>query len=105
MASNSMSNVFLLHNQHQYFLAKDKSWVDGREPQVLYKTRLKDEALNQLFEANTQDADLRIQLVECPLNSKGLPEIDPAWLPPIVPAEPKSHNCESKNNEDQPVEP
>ncbi len=64
-------------------MAKDQQWVDGRDARLLYRTTYKDEALNQLFEVNSKDVNLRIKLVECELNEKGNPVIDDDWLPAL----------------------
>lgn len=77
-----MSQIFLLQNQDKLFLSKQKEWVDGRDPASLFKTPHKDEALNQLFEINVRDFNQRIHLVSCGLKANGLPDIDPADLPP-----------------------
>lgn len=77
-----MNQIFLLQNQDKLFLNKQKEWVDGRDLGSLYKTVHKDEALNQLFEVNTRDFSQRIHVVACGLKANGLPDIDPADLPP-----------------------
>lgn len=73
---------YLLQNQDGYFLGKNLEWLDGREPGPLFKTRHKDEAVNQAFEASSRDYTQRIHPVPCPTNSRGLPVIDPQILPP-----------------------
>lgn len=78
----SENHVFILQNQDKLFLNKQNVWVDGREPQVVFKTKHKDEALNQSFEATSKDHSARIQILVCPTKPNGLPDIDPAILPP-----------------------
>ncbi|MGQ9426923.1 hypothetical protein ACXYTJ_13935 [Gilvimarinus sp. F26214L] len=78
-----MNEIYLLQNQDRLFLSKQNEWVDGREPTALYRTRHKDEALNQLFEVNAKDYSQRIHVLSCSVKSNGLPEIDPADLPPL----------------------
>lgn len=77
-----MNKIFLLQNQDKLFLSKQNQWVDGRDLGCLYKTRHKDEALNQLFEVNTKDYSQRIHVLGCAIKANGFPEIDPADLPP-----------------------
>ncbi|WP_226644219.1 hypothetical protein [Microbulbifer variabilis] len=70
-----MSHVYVLTNQHQQFLSKSGEWLDGREPNKLFRSEHKDIAINQMFEANTRDVSLRIELLQCALNIKAQPSI------------------------------
>lgn len=70
-----MSHVYVLTNQHQQFLSKSNEWIDGRDSARLFRTEYKDVAINQMFEANTRDVTLRIELLECGLDSKKNPQI------------------------------
>ncbi|MCO1332885.1 hypothetical protein MO867_00905 [Microbulbifer sp. OS29] len=70
-----MSHVYVLTNQHQQFLSKSGEWTDGREPNKLFRNEHKDIAINQMFEANTRDVSLRIELLQCDLSTKGQPLI------------------------------
>lgn len=74
--------MFILQNQDGYFLSKSGDWLDGREPSALFRTELKDEAVNQLFETNSQDYSLRITILECESSSKKHPIIPVEQLPP-----------------------
>jgi hypothetical protein len=76
--------MYILHNQDGYFLTKSGDWSDGRELAPLFKTNYKDEAINQLFEANSKDYNLRISLLECEINSKKMPLIPDEKLPPML---------------------
>ncbi len=75
-------SVLILQNQDGYFLSKSGQWLDGREPAALYRTVHRDEAVNQLFEANSQDYNLRISILSCDINSKKHPLIPDDILPP-----------------------
>lgn len=90
-----MNEIFLLQNQDKLFLNKQNEWVDGRDLGSLYKTRHKDEALNQLFEVNAKDYSQRIHVLSCPIKSNGFPQIDPTDLPPPM---------EKPSAEDEPPE-
>ncbi|WP_051687270.1 hypothetical protein [Microbulbifer sp. HZ11] len=68
-----MSHVYVLTNQHQQFLSKSNEWIDGRENTKLFRTEHKDVAINQMFEANTRNVALRIELLECELDTKRQP--------------------------------
>ncbi|GAB2514232.1 hypothetical protein [Microbulbifer agarilyticus] len=70
-----MSHVYVLTNQHQQFLSKGNDWIDGREHTKLFRTEHKDVAINQMFEANTRDVSLRIELLECKLDTKRQPVV------------------------------
>lgn len=77
----TMSELFILQNQHKLFLGKQNAWVDGQDPATLYKTPYKDEAINQMVEVSAKDYTQRIRIVPCGADEKGLPAIDPATLP------------------------
>ena len=76
-----MSQVFILQNQDGYFLSKQKEWVDGRDASQLYRSPHRDEALNQMVEVNAKDYTQRITIVDCQLNEKRHPQLDPEKLP------------------------
>ncbi|MCX2778663.1 hypothetical protein [Microbulbifer thermotolerans] len=81
-----MSHVYVLTNQHKQFLSKSNEWIDGRDVARLFRSEHKDVAINQMFEANTRDVSLRIELLECALNAKGHPQIPEEALgePPVL---------------------
>ncbi len=70
-----MSHVYVLTNQHKQFLSKSNEWIDGRDANRLFRSEYKDVAINQMFEANTRDVSLRIELLQCELNAKGQPQV------------------------------
>lgn len=76
-----MAMLYILQNQHGYFLSKQGEWLDGRQPNALYRTSHKDEAINQQFEAGSKDYSLRIQSLNVDANAKGLPIIPSDQLP------------------------
>ena len=78
-----MNSVFLLQNQHKRLLNKQGEWVDGREANTVFRTPHRDEALNQMIEVNTRDYTLRIKILECTLNERGLPLLKDEDLPPL----------------------
>ncbi len=86
-----MNVLYILQNQHGYFLGKHKNngatWLDGREPNQLFNALHKDEAVNMLFEVNSQDVDLRISIKEYEMNTKKHPVIPEDDLPPPLPKE------------------
>lgn len=75
-----MSHIYVLTNQHQQFLSKSNEWIDGREASRLFRSEYKDVAINQMFEANTRNVSLRIELLQCELNSKGHPQVPESAL-------------------------
>jgi len=79
-----MHNLFLIHNQDGYFLGKSGDWLDGREPAQLFRTQHKDEAVNQLFEANSQNVEWRLSIIECPAKGRLLPDIPEDKMPPPI---------------------
>lgn len=94
--SGSMSNVFLLQNQHKQLLNKQGEWVDGREASTLYRTVHRDEALNHLVETNARDYTLRMKIIECSLSERGLPLLSDEDLPPLEVACEEAENPVSK---------
>lgn len=80
-----MSDVFILQNQGNLLLGKNKEWLDGRDPGSLFKTLHKDEAINQMVESSSRDYTQRIKILTCSINEKGLPVIETELLPPPLP--------------------
>lgn len=79
-----MKTVFLLQNQHKQLLNKQGEWVDGREANSLYRSVHHDEALNQMIEVNARDYLLRLKILECEINDRGLPLLKDEDLPPLT---------------------
>ena len=79
------ADVFIIQNQDNLLLGKQRVWLDGREPGALFRSAHKDEAVNEMFEAGSRDYTQRLTLLTCPLNEKGVPVLDPAILPPPLP--------------------
>jgi hypothetical protein len=78
-----MAQVFLLQNQHKQFFTKQGDWGDGRDAGHLYRTAHHDEALNQMIETNAKDYTLRIKVLACETNDRGVPQIADEDLPPL----------------------
>ena len=81
--TKEMNQVFLLQNQHKQLLTKQGEWDDGRDVGCLYRSAHKDEALNQMVEANARDYTLRITTLVCDINDKRVPQILDEDLPPL----------------------
>ncbi|WP_160151999.1 hypothetical protein [Microbulbifer sp. ALW1] len=96
-----MSQVYVLTNQHQQFLSKSNEWIDGRENTKLFRTEYKDVAINQMFEANTRNVALRIELLECELDAKKHPQIPADALSP----EPLFSEAQSAGDPDELPQP
>lgn len=78
-----MQEVFLLQNQSGFFLSKQQEWVDGRQPNTLYRSAHKDDAINTKVELTVKSAELRITLVNYPTNERGIPQIPSEHLPSV----------------------
>ena len=76
-----MNKVFVLQNQQKLFLSKHHTWVDGRDTSILFKTALKDEAVNQMVETSAKDYTQRVHLLDCLLNHRNHPLIAAEDLP------------------------
>ncbi len=73
-----MTEVYLLQNSENLFLNKRQEWVDGNETASLYRTPLKDDAINTKVEITVKAPDARITVILCPLDEKGLPRLPSA---------------------------
>ena len=69
-------NVFVLRNQQQLYLSKQKSWVTGKENQGLWRSEHHDEALNTLIELNAKDIELRGDILDVSLDDKRQPIVE-----------------------------
>jgi len=78
-----MAQVFVLQNQHKGLLNKRGEWCDGRDARSLFNTLHQDEAINQKIEVNAKDYTLRISILECERNDKGVPLLKDEDLPPL----------------------
>ncbi len=78
-----MATIFLLQNQYKLLLNKHGEWCDGREASTLYRSVHHDEALNQMVEANSRDYTLRLKILECETNDRGIPLLKDEDLPPL----------------------
>ena len=91
-------SIYLVQNQDKLFLSKQSGWVDGRDLGCLYKTRYKDEALNEIVEVNSKDVNQRIHLLECDATKSGMPILDPDLMPPPLPTAEPTSDREIDNN-------
>ena len=71
-----MKSLFVIRNQNQHYLGKHGEWLDGSHPAALFRTPHRDVALNQLFETNIRDFDLRGEILSCPADAHGYPEVE-----------------------------
>jgi hypothetical protein len=79
-----MAQVFVLQDQDKLLLNKRGEWTDGRDARSLFSTSHHDEALNQMIEVNSKNYKLRIKILECTLNNKGVPLLKDEDLPPMI---------------------
>lgn len=77
-----MTELYILRNQHGYFLGKQKDWLDGRDRGALYKTPHKDEAINLKVEVSAKDFEQRIHILPCQPDERGLPVLAVDDMPP-----------------------
>ncbi len=71
-----MSKVFVVNNQHGQFASKQKEWVDGREPKLLFRSPHRDEAINLVFELSSKDIYLRAEAISVELDDKKQPVVE-----------------------------
>ena len=84
-----MTQTFILQNQNNHFFGKNKEWQDGYDPNSLFKSLHKDEAINQMVEISSKDYQQRVRIIACDIDEKGLPIIDVAIMPAPLPKPPK----------------
>lgn len=75
-----MTELYLLIDQHNQFLDKEGHWIPLPEakqnPTALFRTPLKDEAINQKVEYIVKNPELRIALTTVPTDDKGVPILE-----------------------------
>ena len=75
-----MTELFLLTDQHNHFLDKEGHWLPLQEAKQnrtsLFRTPLKDEAINQKVEYIVKNPELRVSLTAVPVDEKGLPVLE-----------------------------
>lgn len=65
-----MATAYVVRNQLGQYLTKKGEWCSGKDASHIYCKPHFDEALNQLFEINTKDIELRGKVVEVDLEDK-----------------------------------
>lgn len=75
-----MKELYLLIDQHNNFLNKEGQWLPLNEaklcPTTLFRTPLKDEAINQKVEYIVKNPELRIAVTTATADEKGLPVLE-----------------------------
>lgn len=65
-----MATAYVVRNQLGQYLTKKAEWCSGRDASIVFCKPHFDEALNQLFEINTKDIELRGKVVEIEVDDK-----------------------------------
>ena len=65
-----MATAYVVRNQLGQYLTKKAEWCSGRDASIVFCKPHFDEALNQLFEINTKDIELRGKVVEVDMEDK-----------------------------------
>lgn len=65
-----MATAYVVRNQLGQYLTKKGEWCSGKEANSVFCKLYFDEALNQLFEINTKDIELRGKVVEVEIEDK-----------------------------------
>lgn len=97
-----MPEVFLIKNQYGYFLAKSGEFVHPKELKSLYRTAFKDEAINQKVEFAVKDADLRLKVIDCMTDEKGVPALDDHYFDTASAATETEHAAGQATDANQP---
>jgi len=86
-----VASAFVIRNQLGQYLSKKEDWVSGRDASSIFFKTYYDEALNQLFEANTKDINLRGKVCEVELDEKKRPLIAEFGPEPEAPHADEGH--------------
>lgn len=73
-----MTEVYIIRNQHQLYLDKQGTWVDGSDSHQLFRSRFRDEAINTKVELSVRHPELRLTLVPGVLDERGQLSLAPA---------------------------
>ena len=65
--------IYIIKSHDESILGKDFDWLDGTNASLIFNTKHRDIALNQLIELNAKDINLRAHIVECEADKKGRP--------------------------------
>lgn len=90
-------NFYIIKNQYNQYISKQREWLDGSEPKLLFKTKNHDEALNWVFELSLKDTQLRAFAETCELDDKLLPIVEVLYQAPLA--------LEDDLTEEEPLEP
>ena len=71
-----MKTLFVIRNQNDHYLGKQHDWVDGHHRPALFRTEHRDVAINELFETNIRDFDLRGEIVPVEVDKHGYPAVE-----------------------------
>ena len=75
-----MTPIYLLTDQHQNYLSKEGLWISPDEarssPASLFRTTMKDEAINQKVEYIVKNPELRIRVATGSLIQGGKIELE-----------------------------
>lgn len=80
-----MASAFVIRNQLGQYLTRKDEWVSGKDASVVFYKTYYDEALNQLFEINTKDIELRGKVFEVELGENKKPVITELGPEPETP--------------------
>ncbi len=93
---NAMKHVFLLQNQYKAYLGKSGNWISEGDSKTLFRTKYKDEVINQKVEIAVKHPDLRIEAVSIAVDEKGKLELQ---LPKPTLKEEKTEQLDFTDNE------
>ena len=77
-----MKKLLVIRNQNNHYLGRHGEWLDGSHVSALFRTEHRDAALNELFETNIRDFDLRGEILECEIDKHGYPVVE--LINPII---------------------
>lgn len=98
-----MSEVFVLRNQHGEYLNKQREWLAAGDSKTLFRSKERDELINEKVELTVKSPELRIQIITAEQEQNGRITIDGEDCLPKASAEDQEELA--LETEDQPSSP
>jgi hypothetical protein len=99
-----MKSVFVVTNQDGMFASKQKEWLDGREPKLLFRSPHKDEAINIVFELSSKDIYVRAEAITVELDDNKQPIVNVTAPEPVAVSEDSGDLLDTPPNSTEPFD-
>jgi hypothetical protein len=71
-----MNTVYVVQSVEGHYFSKQGQWLSGKEANLIFVGKYKDDALNQLIDITLKNVDVRARVVETQLNARNLPILE-----------------------------